>query len=51
MKKSTFVISLGTGLGLGLTLGKVIGTPATIMVSFVAGTALSYINERYIKLF
>lgn len=51
MKLSTTIMVSIMGVILALTLGKVIGVFATLVLSFILGGVVTYINERYNTLF
>lgn len=51
MKTSTIIMGSALGGMLGATLGRVIGELPTIVIAFILGGILAYINEKYIRLF
>ena len=51
MKLSSTIMTIAIGWILGLTLGKVIGVIPTMVLSFIIGGTITYINERYNTLF
>lgn len=51
MKSSTIIMASALGGILGATLGRVIGELPTIVIAFILGGILAYINEKYIRLF
>lgn len=51
MKSSTIIMVSALGGMLGATLGRVIGELPTIVIAFILGGILTYINEKYNKLF
>lgn len=51
MKLSTVIMVSALGGILGATLGRVIGELPTIVIAFILGGILAYINEKYIRLF
>ena len=51
MKLSTIIMVSALGGILGATLGRVIGELPTMVIAFILGGILAYINEKYIRLF
>ena len=51
MKTSTIIMVSALGGMLGVTLGRVIGELPTMVIAFILGGILAYINEKYIRLF
>lgn len=51
MKLSTIIMVSVLGGMLGVTLGRVIGELPTMAIAFILGVILTYINEKYNRLF
>ena len=51
MKNSTIIMVNALGGILGLALGRVIGVLPTIVIAFILGGILTYVNEKYNTLF
>ena len=51
MKSSTIIMVSALGGILGATLGRVIGMPSTMVIAFILGGIVTFINEKYNRLF
>lgn len=51
MKTSTIIIVSAMAGMLGVTLGRVIGMLPTMVIAFILGGIVTFINEKYNRLF